>query len=89
LAVTVLTNFDSQDLRDNGHSAERPDFGHARALLGPRWAVTGWWPRAKNGDPPSKVGPRFLIVTPGVRPTGKDVDDSCQATTRPGDFGWG
>ncbi len=42
----------------------------------------GWWP---PGEEPAilrpKVGPRFLIVTPGVRPAGKGVDDHARATT--------
>ena len=44
--------------------------------------MTGWWPRAKNrrSSVPRSV-PRFLIVTPGVRPAGKDVDDHARATT--------
>jgi orotidine-5'-phosphate decarboxylase len=28
-----------------------------------------------------KIGPRFTIVTPGVRPAGKGVDDHARATT--------
>jgi orotidine-5'-phosphate decarboxylase len=38
-----------------------------------------------SGEEPAtlrpKVGPRFLIVTPGVRPAGEGVDDHARATT--------
>jgi len=82
LAVTVLTNFDSHDLREMGIQHSVQDLVTARALLA---SETGCDGVVASGEEPGvlrqKVGPRFLIVTPGVRPAGKDTDDHARATT--------
>jgi len=82
LAVTVLTNFDSHDLREMGIQHSVQDLVAARALLA---AETGCDGVVASGEEPGvlrpKVGPRFLIVTPGVRPAGNDTDDHARATT--------
>lgn len=82
LAVTVLTNFDSHDLRDMGIQLTVQELVTARALLAAEVGCDGV---VASGEEPGvlrpKVGPRFLIVTPGVRPAGKDVDDHARATT--------
>ncbi len=82
LAVTVLTNFDSHDLRDMGIQHTVQELVTARALLASEMGCDGV---VASGEEPGvlrpKVGPRFLIVTPGVRPAGKDVDDHASATT--------
>ena len=82
LAVTVLTNFDGQDLRDMGIQRTVHDLVTARALLASEVGCDGV---VASGEEPGilrpKVGPRFLIVTPGVRPAGKGVDDHARATT--------
>ena len=82
LAVTVLTNFDSQDLREMGIQRSVQELVTARALLAAEMECDGV---VASGEEPGvlrpKVGPRFVIVTPGVRPAGKDVDDHARATT--------
>lgn len=82
LAVTVLTNFDSHDLRDMGIQLSVQELVTARALLAAEVGCDGV---VASGEEPGvlrpKVGPRFVIVTPGVRPAGKDVDDHARATT--------
>ena len=82
LAVTVLTNFDSQDLREMGIQRTVQDLVTARALLASEVGCDGV---VASGEEPAairqKVGPRFVIVTPGVRPAGKGVDDHARATT--------
>jgi orotidine-5'-phosphate decarboxylase len=82
LAVTVLTNFDSQDLRDMGIQWSVQDLVTARALLASEVGCDGV---VASGEEPAairqKVGPRCVIVTPGVRPAGKGVDDHARATT--------
>ncbi len=82
LAVTVLTNFDGQDLRDMGIQRTVQDLVAARALLASEVGCDGV---VASGEEPEairlKVGPRFVIVTPGVRPAGKGVDDHARATT--------
>ena len=82
LAVTVLTNFDSHDLREMGIQRSVQDLVTARALLASEVGCDGV---VASGEEPAairqKVGPRFVIVTPGVRPGGKGVDDHARATT--------
>lgn len=82
LAVTVLTNFDSHDLREMGIQYTVQELVTARALLASEMGCDGV---VASGEEPGvlrpKVGPRFVIVTPGVRPLGKDVDDHARATT--------
>jgi orotidine-5'-phosphate decarboxylase len=82
LAVTVLTNFDSNDLREMGIQRTVQDLVTARALLASEVGCDGV---VASGEEAAairqKVGPRFTIVTPGVRPAGKGVDDHARATT--------
>lgn len=82
LAVTVLTNFDSNDLRDMGIQRSVQELVMARALLAAEVGCDGV---VASGEEPGvlrpKIGPRFVIVTPGVRPAGKHVDDHARATT--------
>jgi orotidine-5'-phosphate decarboxylase len=82
LAVTVLTNFDSHDLRDMGIQHSVQELVSARALLASEVGCDGVVASGEEaGVLRPKVGPRFLIVTPGVRPAGKGVDDHARATT--------
>lgn len=82
LAVTVLTNFDSQDLRDMGIQYSVQELVSARALLASEVGCDGVVASGEEaGVLRPKVGPRFLIVTPGVRPAGKGVDDHARVTT--------
>ena len=82
LAVTVLTNFDSQDLRDMGIQRSVEDLVTARAALASEVGCDGV---VASGEEPeairAKVGPDLLIVTPGVRPLGKGTDDHARVTT--------
>jgi orotidine-5'-phosphate decarboxylase len=82
LAVTVLTNFDGNDLRDIGIQWTVQDLVTARALLASEVGCDGV---VASGEEAAalrqKVGPRFTLVTPGVRPAGKGVDDHARATT--------
>jgi orotidine-5'-phosphate decarboxylase len=82
LAVTVLTNFDGNDLRDMGIQRTVQDLVTARTLLASEVGCDGV---VASGEEAAalrqKVGPRFTLVTPGVRPAGKGVDDHARATT--------
>jgi orotidine-5'-phosphate decarboxylase len=82
LAVTVLTNFDSQDLRDMGIQRSVQDLVTARACLAAEVGCDGV---VASGEEPqairAKVGADLIIVTPGVRPVGKGTDDHARATT--------
>ncbi|MCS6897992.1 MAG: orotidine-5'-phosphate decarboxylase, partial [Nitrospira sp.] len=82
LAVTVLTNFDDHDLREMGIQRSVEDLVTARALLASEVGCDGVIASGKEAAViRQRVGPRFTIVTPGVRPAGKDVDDHARVTT--------
>ncbi len=82
LAVTVLTNFDSDDLRDMGVQWGVADLVAARAKLAAEVGCDGV---VASGEEPAAirrtVGSTLLIVTPGIRPAGKGVDDHARPTT--------
>lgn len=82
LAVTVLTNFDAEDLRDMGIQRSVRDLVTARAQLAADMGCDGV---VASGEEPAAiraaVGPELLIVTPGVRPAGKGTDDHARPTT--------
>ncbi len=82
LAVTVLTNFDGDDLREMGIQRSVRDLVSARAALAAEVGCDGV---VASGEEPeairAKVGPAFLIVTPGVRPAGNSTDDHARPTT--------
>ena len=82
LAVTVLTNFDGDDLRETGIQRSVRDLVTARAALAAEVGCDGV---VASGEEPeairAKVGPDFLIVTPGVRPAGNSTDDHARPTT--------
>jgi orotidine-5'-phosphate decarboxylase len=82
LAVTVLTNFDANDLRDMGVQWSVADLVAARARLAHEVGCDGV---IASGEEPAairqKVGGGFLIVTPGIRPAGTGPDDHARVTT--------
>ena len=82
LAVTVLTNFDGEDLRDMGFQRSVRDLVTARAMLAAEAGCDGV---VASGEEPeanrAKVGSNLLIVTPGVRPSGNSTDDHARVTT--------
>jgi len=82
LAVTVLTNFDSADLRDMGVQWSVADLVVARAKLAAELGCDGV---VASGEEPTiirrNIGPKLLIVTPGIRPAGKGLDDHARPTT--------
>lgn len=82
LAVTVLTNFDDQDLREMGIQRSIQDLVTARALLASEIGCDGVIASGREATAiRQKVGPRFAVVTPGVRPAGKGTDDHARVTT--------
>ncbi len=82
LAVTVLTNFDANDLRDMGIQWTVADLVAARAELAHEVGCDGV---IASGEEPAairqKVGGSFLIITPGIRPAGTGADDHARVTT--------
>ncbi|MCP9463946.1 MAG: orotidine-5'-phosphate decarboxylase [Nitrospira sp.] len=82
LAVTVLTNFDDHDLREMGIQRSVEDLVTARALLAEEVGCAGVIASGKEAAAIRQtVGSALMIVTPGVRPAGKGVDDHARVTT--------
>lgn len=82
LAVTVLTNFDSGDLRDIGVQWSVADLVAARAKLAAEVGCDGVV--ASGAEPKAirqKVGHSLLIVTPGIRPAGVGTDEHARIAT--------
>lgn len=81
LAVTVLTNFDSGDLRDMGMQWCVEDLVVARAKLA---AEVGFDGVVASGEEPAairaKVGPKLLIIAPGIRPARIGSDEHARVT---------
>ncbi len=82
LAVTVLTNFDTQDLREMGIQVGVAELVTARAKLAAEVGCDGV---VASGEEPGsirkQVGHQFLIVTPGIRPLAQDTHDHARVTT--------
>lgn len=82
LAVTVLTNYDSQDLREMGVQLSVAELVTARAALAAEVGCDGV---VASGEEPQairqRVGEQLVIVTPGIRPSGADIGEHARATT--------
>jgi len=82
LAVTVLTNFEVQDIRESGCGWSVQDLVVARAKLA---ADVGCDGVVASGLEPQAirkaVGGELAIVTPGVRPAGAKAHDQARVTT--------
>ncbi|GKS60235.1 orotidine 5'-phosphate decarboxylase [Nitrospira sp.] len=82
LAVTVLTNYDSQDLRDMGIQLSVAELVSARAALAAEVGCDGV---VASGEEPQairqRVGSKLVVVTPGIRPAGTEIGDHARATT--------
>ncbi len=82
LAVTVLTNAARADLREGGHDGSIEQMVVSRARVA---ADVGCDGVVASGKEPmairSAIDSPLLIVTPGVRPAGKEADDHARPTT--------
>jgi len=82
LAVTVLTNTDTNDLREVGSQWSVEDVVVAKAKLASELGCEGVVASGKEPEAIRQaVGQRVWIVTPGVRPLGKSDDDHARVTT--------
>ena len=82
LAVTVLTNLSSADLRQQGVTTAPDELVLKRACMAADAGFDGVV--ASGGEAAAirqAVGPDMLIVTPGIRPTGSAVGDQARVTT--------
>ncbi len=82
LAVTVLTNVEQADLRESGYDGTIEQAVVARARVAAEEGCDGV---IASGKEPtairSAIAAPLLIVTPGVRPAGRGVDEHVRATT--------
>ncbi len=82
LAVTVLTNLTSDDLRQQGSTLAPADLVLARARLAYEAGFDGC---IASGQEAARIraatGPKFLIVTPGIRLPGSTTDDQERVMT--------
>lgn len=82
LAVTVLTNFDEGDIKEEGSSWSVSELVVARAKVA---ADVGCEGVVASGQEPKSirqaVGEKLVIVTPGVRPAGTATHDQARVTT--------
>ena len=82
LAVTVLTNLDQADLRESGYHGTIEQMVVARAGMAAEVGCDGVIASGEELTAiRSAVDSPLLIVTPGVRPAGKDVDEHARSTT--------
>lgn len=83
LGVTVLTNLEQADLIEQGIEGRSPkDLVLHRAKLAFDAGLDGVIASAQEAAAIRElVGPDFLIVTPGIRPSGAEVGDQARVTT--------
>ena len=80
LAVTVMTSLSDEDLKAIGYSARARDLVEARVRQALECGVDGVVSSPLEADRVRQIAtgagrPDFLIVTPGVRPAGAEIDD--------------
>ncbi len=82
LAVTVLTSWDDDDLKDAGYSATVPELVARRAAQAEAIGIDGLvCSPAEAKDLRQRLGPKMLLVTPGIRPTGVEKGDQKRIMT--------
>jgi orotidine-5'-phosphate decarboxylase len=82
LAVTVLTSLDQDDLNQQGIDMSPQDLALRRALFAQEAGFDGVVASGQEAGPIRKAtGADFLIVTPGIRPEGGEVQDQARVTT--------
>lgn len=84
LGVTVLTNLDRSDLSQQGIDMPPLALVQERARLAQDAGFDGIVASGKEAAALHERLRRFLIVTPGIRPTGSDANDQTRIVT-PGD----
>jgi len=82
LAVTVLTSLDDADLAAQGITAGAADHALRMARLAWSAGIRGFVCSPFEVESLRReLGPEALLVTPGVRPAGSDVDDQKRIAT--------
>ena len=82
LAVTVLTNLDQSDLDEQGIAATPSGLVIGRARMAENAGFDGVIASGQEAAAlRAETGPKFLIVTPGIRLPGAEVGDQTRVTT--------
>lgn len=81
LGVTVLTSFGPADLRDLGYTCDASELVAARTRQALEAGVDGVVCSPLEAATARAIGPRLVIVTPGVRSAGKAVGDQKRVAT--------
>ncbi len=82
LAVTVLTNLDAADLAEHGTPLSPAELVLRRARLAFEAGADGVIASAREAAAiRAATGPKFLIVTPGIRPSGSASADQTRVMT--------
>lgn len=83
LGVTVMTNLDDADIKEQGiENCSPKDLVLHRAKLAKDAGLDGVIASAQEAEAIRKVvGPDFLIVTPGIRPAGAELGDQTRVMT--------
>ncbi|MGH6678076.1 MAG: orotidine-5'-phosphate decarboxylase, partial [Bradyrhizobium sp.] len=82
LAVTVLTSYDDDDLKEAGYRLGVVDLVEARARQAQALGVDGLVCSPEEAAGLRKiVGPRMKLVTPGIRPAGSAKGDQKRVMT--------
>lgn len=82
LAVTVMTSYDDDDLKEAGYACAAAELVARRAAQAKTAAIDGLIlsPLELAAVRPI-VGPEMILVTPGVRPAGADTNDQKRVMT--------
>jgi orotidine-5'-phosphate decarboxylase len=82
LGVTVLTSWDDSDLKDAGYAMSVPELVARRAAQAEAIGVDGLvCSPAEARDLRQRLGPKIMLVTPGVRPAGGEKGDQKRVMT--------
>jgi orotidine-5'-phosphate decarboxylase len=82
LGVSALTSYSDADLAEAGYGLSAFDLVARRALQAEEAGVAGLiLSPLEVGRIRTRVGPRFLLVTPGVRPMGSEAGDQKRVAT--------
>jgi orotidine-5'-phosphate decarboxylase len=82
LGVTVLTNLDRDDLKEQGIDRAPQELAIYRAMLAQEASFDGVVASGQDAAALRQaLGPKMLIVTPGIRPQGGATQDQARAVT--------
>jgi len=82
LGVTVLTNLDRDDLKEQGVDRDPQELVIYRAMLAQEAGFNGVVASGQEAAALRQaLGPDVLIVTPGIRPEGSKADDQTRTVT--------